>query len=336
MNTTDRKAFTLVELLVVIAIIGILIALLLPAIQAAREAARRADCTNNLAQLGIALQDHVSVHGTLPPGSQEDSGPIVNQAQGNHISWLVHLLPYIEEQNTFRFIDRSLGAYHPKNAPARAIAISLFVCPTYSGDIERSPGGAFAAPPAAVLEEPETPETESQPGGAAGAAAAPAAVPTTWYISNYAGCHHDVEAPIDEDNHGVLYLNSHVSTKDISDGTTHTIFVGEKLAGPFDLGWMSGTRATLRNLGTPLSMTPGDAGTDLYPDELAAWENEVEDKDLFVGGFGSHHPAGVNFLFGDGAVRTLSLDMPLPVLQQLAHRADGKLLTDGPTREWMW
>ena len=67
--------------------------------------------------------------------------------------------------------------------------------------------------------------------------------------SNYAGCHHDVEAPIDADNHGVLFLNSHVSSDDIPDGAGHTIFMGEKIVTAGDLGWTSGTRATLRNTG---------------------------------------------------------------------------------------
>ena len=67
--------------------------------------------------------------------------------------------------------------------------------------------------------------------------------------SSYAGCHHDVEAPIDADNHGVLFLNSHVTADDIPDGAGHTIFVGEKIVSADDLGWMSGTRATLRNTG---------------------------------------------------------------------------------------
>ena len=125
-----KQAFTLVELLVVIAIIGILIALLLPAIQAAREAARRASCVDNLAQLGIALQNYESAHEHLPAGSINPTGPIRNVPQGNHLGWMVQLLPYIEEKVTFTHVDPVAGVYAPKNAPVREIPISLFICPS--------------------------------------------------------------------------------------------------------------------------------------------------------------------------------------------------------------
>lgn len=74
-------------------------------------------------------------------------------------------------------------------------------------------------------------------------------------VSSYAAVHHDVEAPINVDNHGVFFLNSFVRYDDVSDGASHTVFLGEKSPDPIDLGWMSGTRATLRNMGSPL----GDA-----------------------------------------------------------------------------
>ena len=341
MNARNCRGFTLIELLVVIAIIGILIALLLPAVQAAREAARRASCMNNLTQLGIALQNYQSAHEVLPPGTVDPQGPISSVPKGYHMGWLVQLLPYVEETVTFKNIDFSVGVYHQKNAPARDIGIALFRCPTYSG-----PTGL----------EGEDPEGEAD-----GAEFDPMGLASDSYIawvSNYAGCHHDVEAPIDEDNNGVLFLNSHISSKDITDGTTHTIFLGEKLGGQGDLGWMSGTRATLRNTGTPINMTagapgmwrgedlggdggvpPGLDGAEFDPDAAPAGEivppaegPAAEQTGLEVGGFSSEHSGGTNFLFGDGAVRLLSQDIARNVFQQLGHRADGKLLTSGPTR----
>jgi prepilin-type processing-associated H-X9-DG protein len=72
--------------------------------------------------------------------------------------------------------------------------------------------------------------------------------------SNYAGCHHDVEAPIDADNHGVFFLNSRVTRDDLKDGAAHTLFIGERIQSDADLGWISGTPSTLRNTGTPLNL----------------------------------------------------------------------------------
>jgi prepilin-type N-terminal cleavage/methylation domain-containing protein/prepilin-type processing-associated H-X9-DG protein len=82
-------------------------------------------------------------------------------------------------------------------------------------------------------------------------------------VTNYAGCHHDVEAPIAETNNGVLFLNSRVTYADIADGSSYTIFLGEKLIDSNDLGWMSGTRATLRNTGTPINATVAITGVTL-------------------------------------------------------------------------
>jgi prepilin-type N-terminal cleavage/methylation domain-containing protein/prepilin-type processing-associated H-X9-DG protein len=296
------RGFTLVELLVVITIIGILIALLLPAVQAAREAARRASCLNNLTQIGLALQSYESANGVLPPGTVDKQGPIHNVAKGYHMGWLVQILPYLGEDPTFKHVDFTVGIYDPKNAPVRAISIATFVCPSYG---------------------PHRNQTGNRPGEMI---AGGGYVAETCSISDYAGCQNDVEAPIDTANHGVLFLNSHISQKDVTDGTTHTIYVGEKLSDEHDLGWMSGTRATLRNAGTNIN-TEENVRQKL-PAEVVAQRA----SDLYVGGFDSAHAGGANFLFGDGAVRFVSSSIELGILQQLANRADGKLLTGGPTR----
>ncbi len=303
-----HRAFTLVELLVVIAIIAVLIAMMLPAVQASRETARRAECSNNLAHLVLAAQHYQQAHEVYPPGVIDEKGPIHSIAQGKHQGWAIQLLPYIDELPVYKHVDSSASVYADADATARKLKISMLECPSDVG------------------------------------------VDLPYGISSYAGCHHDVEAPIDADNHGVFFLNSRLRNEDISDGISHTLFVGEKLAEKSDLGWMSGTRATLRNTGTPLNtglqsiMTAnsgqprGDnAGSE---DTGAAPASEKSnaagstaapssDPTLHVGGFGSCHPTGVNFAFGDGSVRFVPELISQDVLEKLGNRADGELL-DAP------
>lgn len=296
MRITHRAGFTLVELLVVIAIIGILISLLLPAVQAAREAARRVACMNNLVQLGVALHNYENAHEVLPPGVVHPQGPIRSEPAGYHMSWLVQLLPYLEETVTYRHIDFSAGAYDQKNAPVRAVRIGQFRCPSDSGPLATADNKVA--------------------------------------VSTYAACHHDVEAPIDKDNHGVFFLNSAIASRDIPDGTAYTLFLGEKTVTEADLGWMSGTRATLRNTGAPINSTDPYAGMPRgaapgqpAPDGNAKIE-EAKAARLYVGGFTSCHPGGSNFTLGDGSVRFLSEAINTGLYQQLGDRRDGKLLPD--------
>jgi len=137
-----RRGFTLIELLVVIAIIAVLIALLLPAVQAAREAARRAQCTNNLKQIGLSMHNYVSSNTMLPPLSvdQAENSAGTPLIQG-HQNWgqLVRLLPYIEQQTAYNAWNTSFGARWADNIPidpglfqatVLTMQISSFLCPS--------------------------------------------------------------------------------------------------------------------------------------------------------------------------------------------------------------
>jgi prepilin-type N-terminal cleavage/methylation domain-containing protein/prepilin-type processing-associated H-X9-DG protein len=142
MRSPKRRArgFTLIELLVVIAIIGVLIALLLPAVQSAREAARRAQCTNNLKQIGLAMHNYHSAHGTFPLGATATDNP-VNTADGgrtciNWMGWSPHamLLGYIEGQPlydaiNFNFDPISYPSY-PFNSTLTNTRLAAFLCPS--------------------------------------------------------------------------------------------------------------------------------------------------------------------------------------------------------------
>ncbi len=292
-----RPGFTLIELLVVIAIIAVLIALLLPAVQSAREAARRAQCINNLVQIGVALQNYESAHEMLPSGVINPAGPISSTPNGYHHSWITQILPYIDQNNAFKKIDFAAGVYDPRNRTVRRHVMGIFLCPS---------DGA----------------TRSS---------------TTAALNSFAACHNDTEAPIDVTNKGVFYLNSHTRYEDITDGSSYTLFVGEKRRDGTELGWMSGTRGTLRNAGTAINYNRAlggrfipvmDDDDDEPADAKAVGTRSASEGDTAVGGFSSAHPGGSNFLFGDGSVRFLKSSMSSSVFRRLANRADGELISD--------
>jgi prepilin-type N-terminal cleavage/methylation domain-containing protein/prepilin-type processing-associated H-X9-DG protein len=141
----DRRlaGFTLIELLVVIAIIAVLISLLLPAVQSAREAARRAQCTNNLKQIGLAMHNYHSVIGTFPMGGANSSN-LMGTVQAGWGAWSAQamLLVYMEQQSTFNALNFSITSVDTGNgegliqSTGTSIVISSFLCPSdarYSG-----------------------------------------------------------------------------------------------------------------------------------------------------------------------------------------------------------
>ena len=279
---SNRRAFTLVELLVVIAIIGVLVALLLPAVQAAREAARRTSCLNNITQLGLAVHNFEFHFEKLPPGVINEEGPVRNEAKGTHVSWIVKILPYLEQRALAKRFNEAEGAYADVNAPVRAAQIRTLQC--------SSDGVPMTNRAEAIAR------------------------------SSYAGCHHDSEAPIDKDNRGLLFLNSQVRHSQIFDGSSQTLLIGEMLESPDGLGWVSGTRATLRNTG---SLETGEA---YLPSHNSAGGDKQKLGPLYVGGFGSYHAGGVNIGLADGCTRFLSLQIDPQTLRQLGNRADGEIM----------
>jgi prepilin-type N-terminal cleavage/methylation domain-containing protein len=125
----SSSAFTLIEMLVVLIIIGVLVSLLLPAINSAREAARRVQCANNLMQISLALHHYLADHNVLPPGVVNDTSPIVTAPAGYHFSWIVQLLPYLDQRELFRRINFRNGAYDPSNDTLRATSLGILSCP---------------------------------------------------------------------------------------------------------------------------------------------------------------------------------------------------------------
>ncbi len=273
-----RRGFTLIELLVVIAIIAILIALLLPAVQQAREAARRTQCKNNLMQLGIAMHTYEMSFEMMPPGTVNLTGPIRNLEEGYHMSWLVQILPAIEQAGLFGMINFNESVYAPLNAGPRAMVIVSFLCPSDN----RQSGG----------------------------------------VSSYAGCFSGDDVAIDVNNNGLLFLNSGVGYQEIRDGASNTILAGEKIvaAGFKDLGWMSGTMATLRNTEVPIN-----AGWDIGGSRTTRNGSMAPlpaPSDTATSGFSSQHTGGAQFVFADGSVRFLSENIDLKTYSYLGNRED--------------
>lgn len=299
-----RSGFSLIELMVVITVIAVLFAILLPAIQQSREAARRTQCRDHLMQLGLALHNYMMAFDVLPPGTQNRTGPIQStEGAGYHMGWLTQILPYVDQQAVFNEIDFNQSIYHPNNRATRARILPLFLCP--SSHISRS---ALGSP-----------------------------------VSNYCGVHNDFESLIDVNQNGVLFLNSSVSYEQISDGSSNTIFVVEVATNSSsDLGWMSGTRSTLRSL-TQATIKPA-ATSDQNAAGGAIQEIEyhkhprprLHGRDTSpssgtisidsANGPGSYHPGGFQVLLGDGSARFISDNVDAQTLRSLGHRADGDLL----------
>jgi prepilin-type N-terminal cleavage/methylation domain-containing protein/prepilin-type processing-associated H-X9-DG protein len=127
-----RPAFTLVELLVVIAIIGILIALLLPAINAAREAGRRAQCMNNIKQLGLAAINYQESYGKFPAAVMVASGQQAWVTTQPGVNWVVQILPFTENSGLYKMVNLTMPMSDTSNAAVRATIVPTMLCPSDS------------------------------------------------------------------------------------------------------------------------------------------------------------------------------------------------------------
>lgn len=356
----SRRAFTLIELLVVIAIIALLMALLLPAVQKVREASNKMYCASNLRQIGIAAHDYHNDYNKLPAGNY---GPVRANGgnttyainRGPHLSCLVALLPYLEQDNLYKQLWGTPQTYPmPSGTSGPPLVLNLNVENDAwwlaTGNLLPETGGMRLK----VFKCPSDTVDEAQSGKAM----------ATIIVANGLVKHVHVDADLGRTNYagvagaagefdnpngpnavfaqfiGVLYNRSELTLGQLTvqDGTSNTLMFGESLGGQgvgardFTWTWMGcGTMGTVYGLGRsnvpapghdpPAMGTPPPAGT-----EGASWYR-----------FSARHPAGVQFCFGDGSVRlvhygtTVSPDLgnngnngsDWAVLQQLAGRKDG-------------
>jgi prepilin-type N-terminal cleavage/methylation domain-containing protein/prepilin-type processing-associated H-X9-DG protein len=319
-----RRGFTLIELLVVVAIIGVLIAILLPAVQMAREAMRRASCTNNLKQIGVALHNYMDAHGTLPFGTVGRTFPPLGPKpllwSCVSISTNVMLLPYLEQDALYQQynfqIDNCLNGYpswvpntfNDANGTAFKSIVGVFACPS-------------DALPLAPIRGNYAPNWG-----------------TTWSVTNKTD--------------GPFHILSKYRLKDLVDGTTKTAAFSEVNARG-DVISRSGTPSSQQSSlesWCALSQPPGATSNAmgpytwltgegyrhvLTPNTLRVCHEWVDPMDHIYGvsmgawvrvidGPRSYHPGGVNVLLFDGSVHFISDSVDRIVFRGLGTRAGGE------------
>jgi prepilin-type N-terminal cleavage/methylation domain-containing protein len=333
-GTHRRQGFTLVELLVVIAIIGILVALLLPAIQAAREAARRSECSNNLKQLGLAMQNYEDTFKRYPhhglylnagTGSQHSNNPYSwsNASKG---SMLVKLLPFVEESALYDLFDfeQTATAWNPGNLEDTRVTgivgsgdrvrdtvlVDSYACPSraHPDDVGHSHISNYAPSMGAqrMLWTPNDPCSSQYPGNLFGTGGA-------------------THGNTNDQNQisGVVSRGLWAARfRDITDGTSNVICMGEILPNYSDHqrnGWLHFNSLWAQTT-SPLNYREVNANgmPPIYTGNCADWN-----RHSVTWGFRSEHPGTVGFVFCDGSVHHLPDTIDYQTYNRLGCRRDG-------------
>lgn len=302
----DGGGFTLVELLVVIVIIGVLVALLLPAVQAAREAARRIACANHLKQIGLALHNYESGRRVFPPGcvvvpkypgAKEYSAWIEARDGPRGTSWMLSILPQLEQRGLFERWDFTASV--AKNKEVASEDIAIFYCPSRRNGVQ----GADLERMLPDLEGGVLEGGGNDYGGCLGRANG-----FRNECEAEKGCGHKFNYATTlygDDNRyiGVLSPNSHTATREITDGTACTILIGEVqrlLPDPGTAGYDDSSRRS------DDGWAVGGAATLFVTAKAGAGSDKGQPGGLNNGFFesaGSEHPGGAQFGMADGSVR---------------------------------
>ena len=316
-----RRGFTLIELLVVIAIIAVLIALLLPAVQAAREAARRAQCINNMKQLGIAAHTYVSSEGSFPSCIYLHPTYSLGQAW-NNASWLVLILPQMEQQPLWNSVNFTkmwgtnirtrwgLQYYGQDNSTVRMTVLKGLICPSDpSPDLDQTNADEIGTALAAG-----TSYVGNVGDNCLGCDANPNEVilcPATGY-----NCRGHTLGDKDTSGSGagsgvIWRYGSDVALRDVTDGTSSTFLAGEQVRGITDWNaWVHGNQS--------VATTSQPLNYRVDPPQTGDFVHQYT--------FRSRHASGANFLLCDGSVRFVKETINFSVYQALSTRGQGEIL----------
>jgi len=325
-----RNGFTLIELLVVIAIIAILIGLLMPAVQQARSAARRMQCQNNLKQIALALHNFHDVNGAFPPArlilnDLQYPDPQARLYGLDEPSWLVRILPYIEQNNLHDLWDEYLP-YGMQDPATRLTSVGILLCPDRNG-------GTNAVTPDEVT-------TITFPCGCGGGTQTIPGGPIADYVCNHGdpspgaiGSYDDFywggkgtgviissTAEYNRAGHTIPGWLDKIAFRNVTDGTSNTLLVGEPhiprgqlrkspYNGPSFYGRHLTHFARIGGAGVPLAHSQDDTRAGVYS-------------------FGSPHTGVVQFALTDGSVRPISTSINTQILGRLANRSDGQIVEE--------
>jgi prepilin-type N-terminal cleavage/methylation domain-containing protein/prepilin-type processing-associated H-X9-DG protein len=327
-----RGGFTLIELLVVIAIIAVLIGLLVPAVQKVREAAGRAQCLNNLHQMGLGLHNYHGDHGSFPPGLVSRlADPNWVMPPGNcnaeapdlgpGWSFFAFLLPYVEQDNLYRSIRFDLPLTDPLNAAARRTLVRLYVCPSDTWPKVVN-----------VYDCGNPPSVAATPGVISDVAVCS-------YVGALGG---GMDNPPDPNYacyeyqpfNGVFHRNLAIRIADITDGTSTTIGVGERNSDFVESGWagvIPGQELVYNPATRPPPYNPALPPCQNWRPSITAVvvhsrQFTINSPTGSPASFHSAHTGGGNFLFMDGSVRFINNGIGLNVMRALCTRNGGEVV----------
>ncbi len=302
------RGFTLIELLVVIAIIAVLVSLLLPAVQQARESARRTQCKNNLKQIGLALHNYHDTHGSFPPACLAMSYAGAAYTQGNPEpsrtavtggwGWTVFVLPYIDQANLYNALAPNGNNFPSVPTALTRTILPIFICPS----------------------DPSGPIVTSTPLGGDGLSSGHA---KSSYPAIFGSTTVNYVNTATRAQRGMFWYNSAVRIRDVTDGTSTTVMVTERL-------W-DGKTSEVRRGAVWAGKCPGsntflDAGNKYS--NLVRAQNHPDwlIKGLNTNAAQSMHVGGVNFVLGDGSVRFMSENTDGATYQAIGQMADGLVI----------